>query len=134
MTWIGAMAHNKGAVAGAAGWALFLVIVAAACAMDGIALTDTAAVAAAGKLSPRLTGQEHGGREGALSVLIRTDGPVGAPERRALRAAGVDVDAVAGDLVTGRVPTRCLGRLAALGFVRYVEPGRRLPPERKQAP
>lgn len=128
------MAHSKAAFAGAAGWALFLVIVTADCAMEGIALTNTAAVAPAGKLSPGLIERGHGGEQGSIRVLIRTSGPVGERERRQLRAVGVEVERVAGDIVAGRVATRCLERLAALGFVRYVERGRRWRPQRQQKP
>jgi hypothetical protein len=134
MRWGGEGAHGAGLVAGAAGWALFLGIVASDCAMEGIALTDTAAVAPASKLAPGLRTEESAGEDRSILVLIRTEKPAGVQERRELRAAGVQVQAQAGDVITGLVPGRHLEAVAALRFVKYVEPGRSLRPETEGRP
>lgn len=122
------------AVAGAAGWALFLGIFAADCAMEGFALRETAAVAPAGRLSPELSSQAIGRDGRSIMVLIRAAGPVDHRELGALRAAGVEVSGVAGNVVTGRVAKRRLEAVAALKFVRYLEPERRLSPQKEKQP
>lgn len=119
-------------VAGAAGGALVLGLTGAGCVTPGRSATAVAASAVSSeKISPRFAVQPIA--EGAvLAVLIRTSGPLSERQRRQLRATGVEVDAVSGDIVSGRVAKRCLERLSALPFVRYIEPGSPLGPAREE--
>ncbi len=116
----------------AVGSALLLALVGAGCRTQGRGVTPVAGSSApSAKISPRLTAQ-RGAQGVVLAVLIRTEGPLSGQQRRQLRAAGVAVDGVSGDIVSGRVATRCLERLCALPFVRYIEPGSRLGPAREE--
>ena len=118
------------------GWILVAGIAAASCASGRStnAPADRGESIHASKLSPGFATLASGVDERPVAVLIRTQGPVAEDERRALRAAGVELHAVVGDVVSARVARRDLERVAALPFVRYVEPGRALRPEQEPRP
>ena len=116
----------------AAASALLLGMTGAGCVTQGRGATPQSGFPAlSGKISPRFGAQRTAG-QAVLAVLIRTEDPVTARQREQLRAAGVEVDAVSGDMVSGRVAKRCLERLSALAFVRYIEPASPLGPAREE--
>ena len=138
--WHGQRAHGAdGSAVHAIGWALVAGITVASCASGRPCPVPATAVGAegaspAGKLAPGLEAFGGGVDERPIAVLIRTQGPISERERRALRAIGVEVVAVIGDVVSARVAHGDLDRLAALAFVRYVEPARALRPEPERRP
>lgn len=119
-------------VAWVAGSALLLGMTGAGCATPvPDAPAGVGSPGSPGKISPRL-GAQSSLEGGVLAVLIRTERPLNERQRRQLRAAGVEVDAVSGDIVSGRVAKRYLERLSALPFVRYIEPASPLGPAREE--
>ena len=129
----------EGSPVRAIGWALVAGIAVASCASGRPGPVPATAVGAegaspAGKLAPGLGRREQGGDGASIAVLIRTRSPVAERERRALRAVGVEVVAVVGDVVSARVASGDLERLAALPFVRFVEPARALRPDGERRP
>ena len=97
--------------------------VAAACAQSppGAMHPSVVGTASAEKLSADVRARASLPNTDRISVLIRTAGPLSAPERRALRDAGVEVIRVSGDIVAASLQSDGLGRLTVLPFVRYVE-------------
>lgn len=115
---------------------VFMAVGAGACAERWAAKAGTVreATSVSHKLSAGVCAwaQRSSGR--ATAVLIRTQGAIGASERRALKKAGVDVISTSGDVVAGYVHSAALARLARLNFVRYVELSRPLPVSHRSVP
>lgn len=114
---------RRGAVGRTAGWALLVGGAVAGCVASphGMPPGNADPTASEWKLSPGLALQSGELESGGISVLIRTAGPVSERQRRELCTAGLAVDTMAGDIITGRVARGSLQTLAALPFVRYVE-------------
>ncbi len=121
--------RSRGNRAGAyAGFAAALV---AACSQPPVAPAGThgARSYALPKLSAAVQARRRTGHSGTIWVLIRTAAPLSGAERTALEGLGVSVQRVSGDVTVGTVDTEQVGRLAALGFVRYVDLARPVSPE-----
>lgn len=111
----------------AAWWVMVGASLVSGCVRSAPQLREEApAPSAEGKLAAGLRVPMRGSESERISVLIRTVGPINATQRRALRHAGVEVRAVRGDVVAASLRRDALGHLAALQFVRYIEPAQAL--------
>lgn len=115
----------------AGAYAGFAAALAAACAQPpvGPAGTDSAGSQSSHKISAAVQARSRAGHSGTIWVLIRTAAPLSGAERNALESLGVSVRRVSGDVTVGTIDTEQVGRLAALGFVRYVDLARPVSPE-----
>jgi hypothetical protein len=79
------------------------------------------------KLDPALRSLMRTSPDSTVGVLIRTAGRLTPEQRDTLEAAGVTVGSIAGDVTTGRMPTRAARVAARLGFVVHIELARAVP-------
>ena len=120
----------------AGAYAGFAAALAAACSQPrvGPAGTDGAGSRSLQKVSAAVQARSRAGHSGMIWVLIRTAAPLSGAERTALEGLGVSVQRVSGDVTVGTIDTEQVGRLAALGFVRYVDLARPVSPEGEGLP
>lgn len=109
--------------------AVFMVIGLSACADRRVRKAGTVREAASESLKwsagVRAWVRSNSGQ--LIAVLIRTRYAIGAHERHALKAGGVNVISTSGDIVTGYLDCVALVRVSRFEFVRYVEMSRPLP-------
>ena len=115
----------------AGAYAGFAAALVAACSQPPVAAAGAHGAGSDGlhKLSAAVQARSRAGHSGTIWVLIRTAAPLSDADRTALEGLGLSVQRVAGDVTVGTVDTEQVGRLAALGFVRYVDLARPVSPD-----
>ena len=74
------------------------------------------------KVDARGRGQLMKGEiSGPIEILVRTDAPVSSRERRELRAVGVDIHSVMGNILSAETDADHLTEVAELPFVQQIE-------------
>ncbi len=109
--------------------AVFMVIGLSGCADRRVGIDGTVPEAASESLkwSAGVRAWVRSNSDQLIAVLIRTRYAIGAHERHALKASGVEVIGSSGDIVTGYLDCAALVRVSRFEFVRYVERSRPLP-------